>query len=185
MTITYALTEDDLHAFYRYLENESPEYKASQRRSRLIFATLGSAALYMFVFFATRVMALPYPYLPLIFALGNGLYFALTKNAVSPKKMQRAITESVKKGGFQEFFLSRDVVLTEAGLRQVTDQGVQSWDWKELRALHTTPSHLFLAAPAEQYVVIPRRAFGTEPTEAAFLETLTRHYDRAHSGASQ
>jgi hypothetical protein len=172
VTITYALTEADLQAFYGYLKNESPEYKASQRHNRLVFVALSSVALYGLVFLMTRAMALPYPYLPLIVALGNGLYFALTKEVGGSKKMQNEISESVKKGGFKEFFLSRDIVLTEAGLRQVTDQGVQSWDWEELRALYTTPSHIFLAAPAEQHVVIPRRAFGTEPTEAVFLETL-------------
>lgn len=178
MTISYENTAEDAVAWYQF-HFQSPRAQRDLRRSRLA-GSLSTASVF---FLLSLVLAQPvmpeavFPLLGISTVTGIGQY--LVRSLRMKQDIEYQVRKLVAEGDLDIILGSREISLIPEGFRITSTKGMTVLKWEAIQRWTSNETHLVFFYSNVDFVLIPKRAFGSPQHAKDFLDLVEEYRDNA------
>jgi hypothetical protein len=172
MDLKYEIGIDDARAYSEYFVNNNSEFnkKINSNRRRFIYTTIISIiGVGLFAWRGQLITSVVFGAVAIGFLVVYISYPYFSRKRALSKLVNQS--EQVLKGGFSKQKLS----VTDEGMVYKTSSGESNFKWDKLENVINTDQHLFLIIHSFGAVIVPKRAFATDP-DFQQLMTLVKTY---------
>lgn len=178
MTISYENTAEDAVAWHQFYF-QTPRAHRELRRSRFA-GSLSTASVFFLLSLVLAQPASPEAALPLLaISTATGIGQFLIRSVRTKKDIDYQVRKLVSDGELDMILGSREVSLLPEGFRITSSKGTTTLKWEAIQRWTSSDTHLVFFYSNVDFVLIPKRAFGSPQQAKDFLDTVEEYRDNA------